>query len=166
MRRLSIGPAGSRTLSVMRPEPTRVAMQTSLEQAAALAFALLRFEAGAAHNPYAGAPLRKKRRRREFQEMGFALRFDRLGAVESADAFFDAFVQHLETSGLAFAGRASEDWDGFVTSLGPRGTVSPGQRAVVSQWLASRPDVQNFSCGELVDAWQSTSLKLPHQSAT
>jgi|SRR5687767_6739448 len=31
-------------------------MQTSLEQAAALAFALLRFEAGAAYNPYAGAP--------------------------------------------------------------------------------------------------------------
>jgi hypothetical protein len=31
-------------------------MQTSLEQAASLAFALLRFEAGAAHNPYAGAP--------------------------------------------------------------------------------------------------------------
>lgn len=31
-------------------------MQTSLDQAAALAFALLRFEAGAAHNPWAGAP--------------------------------------------------------------------------------------------------------------
>jgi len=31
-------------------------MQTSLEQAAALAFALLRFEAGAAHSPFAGAP--------------------------------------------------------------------------------------------------------------
>jgi hypothetical protein len=31
-------------------------MQTTLEQAAALAFALLRFEAGASYDPYAGAP--------------------------------------------------------------------------------------------------------------
>ena len=110
--------------------------------------------------------LRKKLRRREFREWGFALRFDRLGSVESSDEFFDEFVQHLETSGLAFAGRAGESWGGFVTGLRPRQAVGDEHRKLVHQWLESRADVQSISLGELVDAWHSISRELPHHSAT
>jgi uncharacterized protein YggL (DUF469 family) len=110
--------------------------------------------------------LRKKLRRREFREWGFALRFDRPGSVDSSDEFFDAFVVHVESFGLAFAGRAGDSWDGFIAGLRPRQTVRSEHRNVVHQWLESRADVQNISVGELVDAWQSTSLALPHRSAT
>ena len=100
--------------------------------------------------------LRKKHRTGEFTEYGFLLRFSLPSSWSEveADRFLDEFIAMVEYQGLAFGGAGRLEWDGFVVRGGPRGTVTPDQRARVEAWLAARPEVDSFTLGPLIDAWQ------------
>jgi hypothetical protein len=101
--------------------------------------------------------LRKKLRRGEFRELGFALGF-RIRAdahLDAVDRFMDSFLTDgVEARGLAFLGGGREEWTGFVMA-GGRGSVSEGQRAELLTWLRARRDVEAVRAGPLVDMWHS-----------
>ncbi len=98
--------------------------------------------------------IRKKKHVGEFQELGFdveaALRpgMDR----DAVDAFGDRFIAHIEAHHLAFGGGIGPTVGGFVTRFG-RGSAAEGDRASVTSFLASDPDVVHHEIGDLRDAW-------------
>ena len=98
---------------------------------------------------------RKKLRRGEFQECGFAVQFVlRTCETESQiDAFWDIAVAQIESLGLAIGGGTGRRWDVFVTTLSERGSVSKAKRAALNAWLENRPEVATLRVGALVDAW-------------
>ncbi|PAV49590.1 hypothetical protein CK486_02170 [Pseudomonas sp. HAR-UPW-AIA-41] len=95
--------------------------------------------------------LRKKLCVEEFQELGFELAFTFADSLSDDDyeAFFNAFLDQVEDTGLVYSGC---DEFGFVC-LAKRGSVSAEQRQALDAWLKGRKELQSYSIGELVDAW-------------
>ena len=95
--------------------------------------------------------LRKKLCVEEFQELGFELAFTFSDSLSDGDyeAFFTAFLDQLEDTGLVYSGC---DEFGFVC-LAKRGSVSAEQRQALDAWLKGRKELQSYNIGELVDAW-------------
>ena len=100
--------------------------------------------------------LRKKLHKGEFQELGFEVRFCCADDIsESAfNTVIDEFIsQAIEARSLVCGGGGQKpEWNIFVT-LDRRGSVTEEHRVAVQQWLAMRPEVEEFQVGPLVDAW-------------
>ncbi|AVP99230.1 hypothetical protein C7S18_19595 [Ahniella affigens] len=94
--------------------------------------------------------LRKKLYVDEFQVLGFELKLQRQ-ENESADAdnaFWNDFLREaIESSGLTYGGAD----DGFVVPQSRR-SATEADRHWVAAWLQSRPDVEHFEVGPLIDA--------------
>jgi uncharacterized protein YggL (DUF469 family) len=101
--------------------------------------------------------LRKKLRRGEFTERGFAVAFT-LAAPAGSDAALDIvdalLAQAIEPRGLAFYGGGGQLWSAFIKACGRR-SVSEADRDSVLGWLRSRPDIADVRAGQLIDAWNS-----------
>jgi len=100
--------------------------------------------------------LQKKLHVGEFQELGFEVRFRCPDDISNNDfdALIDAFIsQAIEARSLVCGGGGQKpEWNIFVT-LDRRGSVTEEHRVAVQQWLAMRPEVEEFQVGPLVDAW-------------
>jgi len=91
--------------------------------------------------------LRKKLRRREFQELGFELSF-LIG--HDRNELMERFVaEAIEANGLRFGG---SDSGGFVTSATPRASATEEDRGKVRGWLEAQPEVKEVAIAELRDA--------------
>jgi uncharacterized protein YggL (DUF469 family) len=99
--------------------------------------------------------LRKKKHVGEFQQLGFELEGDlRAGMGRAADeAFTDRFLAHIEARQLMFGGGIGGGEVGGFVSRFDRGSATEDDRASVSAFLASDPDVVRHVVGELRDAW-------------
>ncbi len=88
--------------------------------------------------------------------MGFEVRFRCADDISdnAFNAVIDEFIsQAIEARGLVCGGGGQKpEWNIFVT-LDGRGSVMEEHRAAVQQWLAMRPEVEEFRVGPLVDAW-------------
>ena len=101
--------------------------------------------------------LRKKRHLGEFQEFGCAVH----GALRPAlvgpalHAFVDRLLAIVEGRGLALGGGidAAGQLDGYVTRDG-HGSVTEADRAALTGFLASDPDVIEHAVAPLTDAWR------------
>lgn len=97
--------------------------------------------------------IRKKKRVGEFQEFGFdvdaSLRsnMDR----EALHAFSDRFIAHIEEHNLAFGGGIGPMVGGFITRF-ERGSATEDDRACITTFLKSDPDVIQHDVGALRDA--------------
>jgi len=98
--------------------------------------------------------LRKKKHVGEFQELGFDLDGSLRPGMdrEAVHAFSDRFIAHIEAQQLAFGGGIGPTVGGFVTRFG-RGSATEEDRASVTSFLASDPDILKHVIGELRDAW-------------
>ena len=98
--------------------------------------------------------IRKKKRVGEFQEFGFDVdatlraNMDR----EALYAFSDRFIAHIEANNLAFGGGIGPMVGGFVTRFA-RGSATDDDRASITTFLKSDPDVVQRQVGLLRDAW-------------
>lgn len=101
--------------------------------------------------------LRKKLRRGEFTELGFAIGFT-LHAPAGSDALLDIvdaiLEQAIEPRGLGLYAGGRNDWTGFVVATGRR-LVTEDDRVSVLAWLRSRSDIFDVRAGPLIDAWYS-----------
>jgi len=101
--------------------------------------------------------LRKKLRRGEFVERGFAVAFT-IAAPGGSDALLDTIdallVEAIEPRGLAFYGGGRQNWTGFIKASGRR-AVSERDKDSVLQWLRARRDISDVRAGVLIDAWNS-----------
>lgn len=102
---------------------------------------------------------RKKHRSGEYQELGFDLRFcTPAGWTESQQReFFDVVIARIEALGLAVGGGIGACWDVFVTSRAERGSVTPGQRLAIAEWLAAQTAISGLRAGPLVDSWHTAA---------
>lgn len=101
--------------------------------------------------------LRKKLRKGEFTELGFAFTFrlnSELDVARRLDVVDDFLAAVIEPQALALYGGGGAEWAGLITSFG-RGSVSESQRAVVLGWLASDFRIDEVRAGPLVDVWHS-----------
>lgn len=99
--------------------------------------------------------LRKKLRKREFQELGFDVRFilDPKLSEQEIDSAIDSFLDEaIKSQGLGFGGGGHYDWDGFVCFMG-RGSTTEANRAHIKRWLSARHEVTSYEVGPLIDAW-------------
>jgi uncharacterized protein YggL (DUF469 family) len=103
--------------------------------------------------------LRKKLHRGEFQELGCAVRFRCADDISdhAFDAVIEAFIsQAIEARSLMCGGGGQKPaWHVFVT-VERRGSVTEAHRVAMQQWLTTRPEVDEFQVGPLVDAWSPT----------
>jgi uncharacterized protein YggL (DUF469 family) len=99
--------------------------------------------------------LRKKLRRGEFTEYGFALAGVHLCLNDAArDLLTDSLCYLAERQGLAIGGGVGEHvFDLFVTKAG-RGTVTPRQRDVYTSMVGACVMVVAVEASPLVDAWR------------
>ncbi|MCI1190055.1 YggL family protein [Hymenobacter sp. DH14] len=94
--------------------------------------------------------LRKKLRLREFQEVGFSVKFDlKLPDSKAEDDFGDRLINAIESNHLLLGGGLN---DFFVQSDSSRKT-SETDRQAVEAWLQQQPEVAAITIGPLVDAW-------------
>ena|SRR5437879_4311170 len=111
--------------------------------------------------------LRKKLRRGEFVERGFAVAFT-LAAPAGSDAALDIIdallAQVIEPGGLAFYGGGGQLWSAFIKSFG-RGSVSAADRDSVLAWLRSRADIADVRAGPLIDSWNSREERFDEVAA-
>jgi hypothetical protein len=101
--------------------------------------------------------LRKKLRRGEFQELGFAIAFAVRAPVgsEAALDIIDVFItEAIDSQHLALYAGGRDEWTGFITAF-DRGSVTEGQRRSVLDWLRAHPSISNVRSGPLIDVWQS-----------
>lgn len=99
--------------------------------------------------------IRKKHRLGEFQELGFELVFSTPESWTEADhdAFWLDFIEALERLDLGYGGGGRERWEGFVTRLDGRGSVTEEQRAGLVEWLEGRDGISEVRASTLKDAW-------------
>ena len=111
--------------------------------------------------------LRKKLRRAEFVERGFAVAFT-IAAPAGSDALLDTIdallAEAIEPRGLAFYGGGRQDWTAFIKASGRR-SVSEKDKDSVLQWLGSRPEVSDVRAGVLIDAWNSREERFDEVAA-
>jgi len=101
--------------------------------------------------------LRKKLRRGEFQELGFAIAFTLralAGSEAALDTIDDFIAEAIDPQHLALYAGGRGEWTGFITAFG-RGSVTEGQRRSVLDWLGAHPGISNVRSGPLIDVWQS-----------
>jgi len=98
--------------------------------------------------------LRKKKRVGEFPEFGFEVDANLRSDLdrEALYAFSDRFIAHVEANNLAFGGGIGPMLRGFVTRF-DRGSATEGDRARITTFLKSDPDVVRHDVGALRDAW-------------
>lgn len=101
--------------------------------------------------------MRKKLRRGEFQELGFAIAFA-LRAPAGSDAALDIIdnfiAEAIDPQHLALYAGGREEWTGFITVFG-RGSATEAQKRAVLDWLRAHPRITNVRSGPLIDAWYS-----------
>ncbi|AMR28988.1 hypothetical protein A0257_19050 [Hymenobacter psoromatis] len=95
--------------------------------------------------------LRKKLRLREFQEMGFLVKFDLdISNTQAAEfAFSDKLIEMIEANQLHIGGGITD----FFACAGQRRTATGAHREAVRQWLQEQPEITAINVGPLVDAW-------------
>ena len=98
--------------------------------------------------------IRKKKHVGEFQEFGFDVDANLRSHMdrEALYAFSDRFIAHIEGNNLAFGGGVGPMVAGFVTRF-DRGSATEDDRASVTAFLTSDPDVARHEVGALRDAW-------------
>jgi uncharacterized protein YggL (DUF469 family) len=99
---------------------------------------------------------RKKKHVGEFQELGFLVEAEVVGAFGEAerDAFIDRFLEEaVEANGLAFGGGLNADFSGFVVAEKAYAAVDENHRALIAAWLNSQSNLKNVVVGPLRDAW-------------
>jgi hypothetical protein len=100
--------------------------------------------------------LRKKKRVREFKELGFELLGDLRPGISNDDieAFVDRLIDIVAKRKLAFGGGAGRDdkLDGFVTRIG-RGSATEDDRAALAAFFTGDDAVVRHEVGPLRDAW-------------
>ena len=92
----------------------------------------------------------------EFQEFGFAVRADLRDNVTDAelDAFFDRWIDLVESRRLTFGGGSSEgNVQGFVARDG-RGSTTDEDRNALGKFLSTDAAIVHHEIGDLVDAWR------------
>lgn len=95
--------------------------------------------------------LRKKLRLREFQEMGFSVKYD-LDAAMTEDKlsfFWVKLIQMIEANHLMIGGGEND----FFVATDSRRTATETDRATIQNWLQQQPEVSNITISPLVDAW-------------
>lgn len=100
---------------------------------------------------------RKKLRRGEFQELGFAIVFTLRAPAGSEGALdiIDNFIaEAIDPQHLALYAGGREEWTGFITVFG-RGSVTEDQKRAVLDWVHAHPSITNIRSGPLIDAWYS-----------
>ena len=111
--------------------------------------------------------LRKKLRRGEFVERGFAVAFTLAAPAGSAAALdiIDALLaQAIEPRGLALFGGGGQRWSAFIKAVGRR-SVNETDRDSVLGWLRSRLDIADVRAGRLIDAWNSREERFDEVAA-
>lgn len=93
--------------------------------------------------------LRKKLYLKEFQEMGFCVRFSH---SEDVEVFFNETIDFFEANNWNFCGRCSYQWDGFIGAFG-RYSLTDGDRERLKDWLNSKETVVEIKVGKLADCW-------------
>lgn len=95
--------------------------------------------------------LRKKLRLREFQEMGFSVKFDlNLPNTSEANfAFGDKLIAEIESNNLLMGGSLN----GFFVQSDSRRSATDADRQAIESWLRQQPEVTAIGVGPLVDAW-------------
>lgn len=100
--------------------------------------------------------LRKKLRRAEFTEYGFAVQYRvQAGLATSAvDDLLDRFIlEAIETNDLSCGGGGGPaEWDFFVCANGRRSATDVHRRRV-DDWLRSQKEIVARRIGTLQDAW-------------
>lgn len=97
---------------------------------------------------------RKKHRRGEFQELGFALQFrtpDDWPDAQQHD-FWVQCIGQIEALGLVVGGGTGVCWNVFVTGR-PRHSVTVAQRQALLDWLKAHWATSDVHAGPLQDAW-------------
>lgn len=98
--------------------------------------------------------LRKKLRLREFQEMGFSVKYDLDAAMtdDELSGFWVKLIQTVETSHLMIGGGLND----FFVATDSRRSATETDRTNIQNWLQQQPEVSNIAIGPLVDAWHGT----------
>lgn len=98
--------------------------------------------------------LRKKLRLREFQEMGFKVKFDlNLPDTDEAQfALWDRLVEVVEANHLLMGG----GFDDFFVQTNSRRTATEADREAIEAWLLQQPEVSAVNVSPLVDAWHGS----------
>lgn len=99
--------------------------------------------------------LRKKFRTGEFTEYEFQVQFKMPAPAseDAATAMLGAFLDEIESRGLAGGGSYSNDGDFsfFVASRREHGIVTEAHRHGLEAWLAGNPGIAGATVGPLVD---------------
>jgi len=99
--------------------------------------------------------LRKKFRTGEFTEYEFKVQFKMPAPAseDAASAMLGAFLDEIESRGLAGGGSYSNDGDFsfFVASRREHGIVTEAHRQAIEAWLSGNPGVTAATVGPLVD---------------
>lgn len=95
--------------------------------------------------------LRKKLRLREFQEMGFSVKFELadLGSDDAYSAFSDRLIEVIEANNLMMGGGIND----FFVQTNSRRTATEADRVAIETWLQQQPEVSAINVSPLVDAW-------------
>ncbi len=97
--------------------------------------------------------LRKELHRRELTEWGCQLLATR-NTKEDADAFQGDFIlQAIEANGCFCGGALFDDKVNVVVELGKMSDDPDAKLSKVTAWLESRPDIENWTAGPLLDLW-------------
>ena len=95
--------------------------------------------------------LRKKLRLREFQEMGFSVKFD--FNIPGDDEFFLNFwvslVGVVEANHLLMGGGLND----FFVCTDSRRSATETDREALATWLRQQPELSAVAVGPLVDVW-------------
>jgi uncharacterized protein YggL (DUF469 family) len=98
--------------------------------------------------------IRKKKRVREFQELGFDVDAGLRPGMDrdAVHAFGDRLIAQIEARHLAFGGGIGPTVGGFVSRFG-RASATEGDRARIIAFLAGDPGVLQHEIRDLRDAW-------------
>ncbi len=95
--------------------------------------------------------LRKKLRLREFQEMGFSVKFELadLGGDDAYFAFSDRLIDVVKANNLMMGGVITD----FFVQTNSRRSATETNREAIEAWLWQQPEVFAIDVSPLVDAW-------------
>jgi uncharacterized protein len=100
--------------------------------------------------------LRKKKRIGEFQELGFEVTYrlvEESSPKQRLDLLFEFLEQAIEANGLMAGGGGGSPACLFVVSAKDHESVAGHQKDAIERWLAAKPQITEFSVGQLRDAW-------------
>jgi uncharacterized protein YggL (DUF469 family) len=97
--------------------------------------------------------LRKKLHLREFQELGFEVKFKINPdlSIQDRNDLLDRFIEEaIEANGLMFGGGGLNEWDGMA-ALCAHGSTTSEHQLLVETWLNNEFNVFSYQIGELFD---------------